>query len=1043
VQSQLKIYKASAGSGKTYTLAKSYVKILIQNPYHYKNILAITFTKKATAEMKNRILLFLQQIKEDTNKKLSESIIDEIRNEFNLDVSNFIRQNADKAIQLILHDYAHFQVTTIDSFFQLIIRSFAKELKLPIGMQVEIDSEKVLNKSVQILLESYGKEDVALSTWLENFVYKNIDNEKGWNIEKPIKNIGKELLKEEYTLIKKDIETIEKTNFNQYDDVAIQQQKIVTDYKKYIKSNGNKAAEIIENNNIDVNLFSHKKSSVGGFVEKAKNGIVESYINVQKMLDGEKALFPKDTMSSFPAEVDRITAIWLNELHTILQNIINYHEENLQAYNSAQNILKNIYAMALLDELSNKLSEYRNQENIILMSDAAYFISKIAAEEATPFIYEKISSFINFILIDEFQDTSALQWKSLIPIVIEILSKGYGLSLIVGDAKQSIYRWRGGKMELILNQIDEDLAPYQELKQEINLNDNYRSYTTIINFNNTFFTQAIAHQPDLDLLQKAYFKHQQEAKNQQFQGLVSCQWLPENETGDIAFVQTLQMLNDLNTRYQWKDIAILVRDNKEASELAEYFQQHATHIPFVSGESLRIYNHISIQLMISTLEYIVFPDNKYYQYKLENTFCLYFEQQNTNEILAQKNLFYFQQYFKKEEFDFASIQDEMLTIVISKIMSLYNIDKESNVFILRFLDDVHKFCQNNSNNILAYLTYWQEQKTKISILPPEDIDAVQILTIHKSKGLEFPVVILPFANWSLTPKTNTTFWTEDFKYIKNNHAIPLSFTNSLENSDFKAAFFNEKQLTYIDNINNLYVAFTRAEKELYIFCKDLPRDKHNKIKEIDDIKSVDKLLYKTLSSINDFSAYFVDETTFVMGNEVPTNKKTETTQQTYFNFAPTLVHNNFEVNAPNYADEFTIKGEIIHQLMMHLHDKKSWNYQLNKIKYNFNLDDIVLKKYKNIQENIFNLFSQNHFLDDAHTYYYEQDVFFQNKTWRADIAIETSNKIIIIDYKTGQEDKKHETQVLQYKNAYQSIFKKETNVFLLYTDNMKLKSIQA
>ncbi len=1036
MQSQLKIYKASAGSGKTYTLAKSYVKILIRNPKHYKNILAITFTKKATAEMKNRILLFLQQITDNSNKQLIADVIAEIKNEYKFDVSEIIHKQAAKAIQYILHDYSHFQVTTIDSFFQLIIRSFAKELKLPIGMQIEIDTQSVLEYCVQKLLESYEYVDEDISEWLLQYVYNQIDNEKGWNIEKQITELGKELLKEEYVLLKKDIEHTHKIDFEQYQKIAKEQQEIISDYKKFVSTQGNLANEIIQKNDINVMLFSYKNSSIGSFVDKAKNGFVDSFARVQKMVDGEMALFSKDTMDKFPEEVDRVTEIWHNELHDAINSILNYHINNISKYNTANNILKNIYSMALLDELANQLSVYRNQENIILISDASYFIAKIADEEATPFIYEKMSTFIQYILIDEFQDTSALQWKSLLPIIIEILSKGYGLSLIVGDAKQSIYRWRGGKMELILHQVDIDLENYKALKQEIVLEDNYRSCPKIIEFNNSLFSCISNKYENLQLLKDAYYKHEQNIKNTIFDGYVACKWINKKE--EDVFEILIQELRQINQRYNWKDVAILVRTNAEAENLATYFQQNATDIPFVSAESFLISNHLSVQLIIDTLECLIF-NNNFYKYKLDNVFSIYFGIENTDKVLRKKEQFNFENYWNENNFDIININTSTLLDTVEMLLSVYKFDSSSNIYILRLLDDVHQYMQNVDNNVLGYLRYWQENKKKITILPSDDTNSIQIMTIHKAKGLEFPVVVLPFVNWNLQPKSNTIFWTENDSFFNDNSAIPLSYSSSLDDSEFRDAYQSETQLAFVDNINNLYVAFTRAEKELYIYANSIAKDdKKTKQTVAIEIKSANALLYYSLQQDEILKKYFIDESNFVFGHKLEITKSDKLSKQDVFNFSNILQNNNYTLHSSSYQDDFTLKGEILHNLLMYIHDTTMLGTQLAIIKHTYSLSDDDVDSFKKIYESVYDLFLSHKFINDKYEYFYERDFYFNNKSYRADIVIKAPESIIIIDYKTGQKEHSHEQQILVYKKAYEKLYNQNVLAYLLYTDNMQL-----
>ena len=1043
--SSLKIYKASAGSGKTYTLAKEFVKILIQNPHHYKNILAITFTKKATAEMKNRILFFLQQIKENKNPQLTQDIINEIKEEQQIDVAPHIHEQAEKAINLILHDYGHLQVTTIDSFFQLIIRSFARELRLPIGMQVELETDIVLDKSVTALLEE-SAETNEVSEWLEKFALDNIDNEKDWKIEKTIVSLGKELLKEEYILLNEHFGEIRKTDFEKYKKTADEQQKILSDYKKYIRTKGKEIEEIVKQSDINTKLFS--RDSLNGFLKKIKETKIENYTTLQKMIDGKAAVVSKENFKKYPEEAAKVCTVWEQYLSNILYDILHYHEENIRQYHSANSILKNIYAMALLDALSNKISAYRTQENVILISDASYFISKIADAEATPFIFEKTSSFINYILIDEFQDTSTLQWRSLMPIVVEILSKGFGLSLIVGDAKQSIYRWRGGKMELIITKIDEDIRPFLSLKKEIILNNNFRSLTNIINFNNTFFDNAVVPYHNLELLKKAYSEQAQyqteENENKKNGGLIRCSWIEEQkkelptdeqETTEVSAILTAltERLQQLEQRCNWKDIAILVRTNKEGIAIANHLQQLKTQIPFVSGESLLIANNLNVQLIIASLEFLVTTES-FYKYKLENLYCNYIGEKNYNEILQKKDKFEFEQCFIENKIDVKQLKNSKLVDAVHTLLHIYKMDKESNAYIVRLLDDIYQFTQKKGNHIIQYLYYWQEKQEKISVLPPEEADAVKIITIHKSKGLEYPVVLIPFANWSLFPKPNSIFWTKDEKQISDTNALPLSFLKILEETEFNKPYEREKELSIIDNINMLYVAFTRAEKELHIFCKKKTNDKQTEAKDIGDI------IKQTLQT-ETLKQYFIDELEFIFGNPAKFEKKVRKDEVNYLKLVTINIEQNYPLNSSSYYDEYIKKGDIIHALAVNIHLYEVQRPAFHKIQYQFLLSDEEILSYNKIIESIYQLLKRNNLIHQEYTYLYERDFYFNNSVRRADLVIITPTENIILDYKTGIEEKQHQQQLKIYKDAYEAMTNKPTKAFLCYTETLKLISI--
>ena len=1042
--SDLKIFKASAGSGKTYTLAKEFVKILLVQPYHYKNILAITFTKKATAEMKSRILAFLKEIKENKNSNLTLEIIEEIQNEKGVDVSQKIQENAAKAINLILHDYGHFQVTTIDSFFQLIIRSFAKELKLPIGMQIELDTDSVLHKSIIKLLEESETEN-EIAQWLEEYALNNINNDKSWKIERSIFSLSKELLNEDYILLNEGFEQIRQADFSKYKAIADEQQKIINAYKKHILTKAKEAEKIIKQSGINAKLCS--SNCLNGFIKNSKDFNFDSYKTIRKIVFDNGNLVTIENSKKFAEATAKIMSVWDNQLKDIFEEIITFHEKHISKYITASSIQKNIYAMALLDALSIKINEYRSQENVILIADASFFISKIADAEATPFIFEKTSNFINYILIDEFQDTSTLQWKSFMPIVIEILSKGYGLALIVGDAKQSVYRWRGGKMELIIKKVDDDLKHFANLKKEKTLQNNFRSLTNIIEFNNVFFRETIQAYTDFELLSKAYDKQEQTqieaVKLKKNGGFIRCDWIESSkktneEDNEEDIVTENKILNalterlyELSKKASWKDLAILVRTNLEGIKIANYLQQLENPIPFVSGESLLIKNNLNVQLIIATLEYFI-SDEIFYKYKLENFYCNYIGIKNYDEIISPKRFFEFEKCFKAFKIN-KQLKNNKLIDIVHTLIHIYGMDKESNAYVVRLLDDIYKFSQKNGHNIISYLYYWEEKKEKTSILPSDATDAVKIITIHKAKGLEYPIVIIPFANWSLFPKPNSIFWVKSEIIKTENQAIPLSYVKNLENSDFKTAYLKEKELSIIDNINLLYVAFTRAEKELHIFCKQ-------KKSTPDEAKSINDIIFKTLNAA--FSENFVTDKHFELGTLTNFEVKVqENDDSNNLKLAPIDMKSKFQLSLSSYTDENTKKGDIVHTLVYNIHRLNLDNIDFYSIQRQYLLTEEDIVYYKNILIEIYKLFINNRFIQAENTYLYEKNFYYKNKVLRADLVIITPNENIIIDYKTGVEEDNHKTQINTYKKAYELMNKQKTKAFLLYTESMTLKEV--
>ncbi|MDB5226988.1 MAG: ATP-dependent helicase, partial [Bacteroidota bacterium] len=582
ISSHLILYRASAGSGKTYTLAKEFLKIVIQNPYDYNKILAVTFTRKATEEMKSRIVSYLSLL-EKKDKKMESmriAIIREIQEAKNIDISASFDKNVSIALQLILHDYSNFNISTIDSFFQGIIRSFAKELDLPIGMEVELDTDAVVQQAVQAMLKEYKTDKDPFSKWIEEYLYDLIEEDKSWKVERHISKLAKQILNEEYQLLNMDKQ--QQFDIESYKNVLQELKKLVTDYRKKLNDLTHEVNEKIKADSLDLSLFFQGTRSVQSFINKTKEYAPEANSYVQKMLGGGD-LYSKSKLKDVFA-IDQLQNAWNGYLIYYINEVLTHKQDHQKRYNSADIVLKNIYSLALLEFINVKIKEYKANENLILISDTNQIISLIAQHEEVPFIFEKSANFLKYILVDEFQDTSSLQWKGMLPLLLEILQNINGIVLIVGDPKQSIYRWRGGKMELIMDGIEPDMIYHWEKRKGISLKENYRSAKEIVEFNNAFFSGI----KNTIELQNPFFRKmlddvEQEIIKTNNTGFVKCKWLEKNkdkEEDDEQLKEVLETIQSVHNTRKYSDIAVLTRNNMHGAAVANYLQEN--QIPVVS-----------------------------------------------------------------------------------------------------------------------------------------------------------------------------------------------------------------------------------------------------------------------------------------------------------------------------------------------------------------------------------------------------------------------------------------------------------------------------
>ena len=1032
------LYKASAGSGKTYALTKEYLKIILLNPYDYNKILAVTFTRKATQEMKSRIIEELSKL-EKTEKdiktiELKNAIIDEIKSAKNIDISSYFDKNANIALQLILHDYSNFNISTIDSFFQTIIRSFAKELDLPIGMEIELDTESVIQQAVQDMLKEYKTDKDSFSRWLEDFVFDLIDDDKSWKIEQQLIKLGSQLLSEEYQLLTQnnqqdfDIETYKKT--------LLDLKKIVLDYRKKIDDLTKQTEREIENDNLDLSLFYQGTRSVQSFINKTKSYEPATNSYLEKMLDGGE-LYSKTKLKDANS-IHQLENAWNNYLMPFIQQILNHKDEHQKTYNAAEMVLKNIYAVGLLAFINTKIKEYKAAKNLVLISDTNRIISVIAEHEEVPFIFEKSANFLKYILIDEFQDTSTLQWKGMLPLLLEILQNVDGLVLIVGDPKQSIYRWRGGKMELIIDGIRPDLLYHWKNVKEISLTDNYRSAKEIIEFNNAFFT-SIQKNISLDnfLFQEVLKDVKQEIIKTDVPGFVQCKWLPKKEDDEVNthLQETLQIIKSLENANKYSDIAILVRTNTHGAAVANYLQEN--NIPVVSAESLLLQNKLSIKLLIAALEYILHSNENFYAVKLNYLYAQFLEKDYIESYLVKpkNNTYFFEQqlpFFIKE--NVLKLTSMAMNELVFLLIQQFGLDAQTDNYILRFQDVVMQHAQNATNSIVDFLDFWNEQKNKISILPPDGIDAVKIYSIHKSKGLQFPIVIIPFCDWKMSPKTRSLIWLQNnekpFDVLK---TFPVEFSQEMENSLFELDYKKEIEATYIDNINLLYVAFTRAETQLYILSSIEKEDKKEALPQ-----NTSRLLTNIIPTLNLKNAE-INTNEFIFGKKVSKIVKEEKKIELKNIELVTIQDFKQKINLKHKIqyNDAQAKGTTLHTILANINQPN----QLEKAINTAILTEIEIPFYTEKTKNIISLFKQNNWFDAKWHHFNERELLYNKENLRADKILLSDDVCIVIDYKTGAKEKNHITQLQEYMNVCTTTLQQKIQGYLLYVDTMELVEI--
>jgi ATP-dependent exoDNAse (exonuclease V) beta subunit len=859
------IYRSSAGSGKTYTLALEYLKLALRQGGAYRAILAVTFTNKATREMKSRILLFLYQLSQGTNPSLAEQLTPA------LGVSGeALQARARETLSHMLHGYSWFAVMTIDAFFQKVIRAFARELGLQAGFVLELDQEKVLDEVVdQLISEISDQQHQQLREWMIRFAEEKVEAGKVWDFRKDIKQLARELFKEDYKVRQEVSLNTHTEDADKYANILKELKAIVAKFENAMRSFGERGLSHMQKHGLEFTDFAYGKSGVGNYFMRVLEG---SDYEPKKRAE-EAARDPEKWSTKKSPKKDKIAEAVESGLQSILQQAIAYYQKEHINYQSARQLLKFIYAYGILQDIQHKLDAYKRENDVMLISDAAVFLRNIIGRDDTPFVYEKIGSSFQHFLIDEFQDTSGLQWANFRPLVENSLDSGFR-NLVVGDVKQSIYRWRGGDWQLLLEKIEQDIPEWNtEVRQ---LDRNFRSLPDVIHFNNSLFehlpravyhemVDRIAEVEDVSIQQvllerAAIVQHAYDEARQKFpnhssdndwQGYVELNLLSREERDEEdevigwkaqvkaripALVEALQ-----DRGYQLRDIAFLVRDKKAGKEIVDTLMQyqyegHAREgyrYDFISSESLFLNASLAVGLLVDVLRFLDNPQDALakgsiaYKYrKLQGKEMGSDELHRIFSTAAEsvedaKPVFF--QYMPEGFEDIYSYLNKLpLYELVENLIALFQLNRgEELAYLQAFQDAVLQYSGQQSGDLHTFLKWWEDKGQETSVQVSEELDAMRILTIHKAKGLQFKVVLIPFCDWELDhrPGLDNIIWTEaEQAPFASFGLMPMRYSRQLSATVFSRDYYEEMIKAYIDNINLLYVAFTRAEECLYAYA---------------------------------------------------------------------------------------------------------------------------------------------------------------------------------------------------------------------------------
>lgn len=886
--SQLKIYKASAGSGKTFRLAVEYMKLALTTDLNYRHILAVTFTNKATAEMKNRIIGELYRLANGHRTVYMEVLTQELRW-----TSLRVQNQAGRVLKRILHDYSRFSISTIDSFFQRVIKSFNRELGINAAYNVELDEMSILEEAVDRLIHSV-EEDPKLLAWLDAFASEKIREGKGWNLKRDILRLGNEIYNETFKSLNEELyaKLNDRTFLRQYREKL---GKIIYQYDNKLKTLGTEGLNLMMLEDLTVDDFKSKGSGPAAAFRKMKEGTFTPNATAIKATTELSAWVTASTKEPLKS---RLESFAVEKLMPRMQEAVQLVQSQSRNYITARLISSQLYTLGILVDLRKAVKEICREKGVILISDSGHLLKTVIDDSEIPFIYEKTGSIYSHFMIDEFQDTSGLQWNNFKPLIGNSLAED-NLGMVVGDVKQAIYRWRSGDWRLLSGKLG-DSFPAFGAQNEV-MKSNWRSYGKVIRFNNTLFrvipellqnhikeelaSASIDENPVDITIPEVYADSVQEVSNAAMAnlGYVRVKFLEskketkaENEELILSeLVNSVKLLQDKGVKAN--EMAILVRAKHEARLVADLFLEQkgmpenaAYNFDILSSESLYIINSEIIAFIISLLTSFLNPDDAvvkaetnylYYrkiypqlkrigkepdlQYKEEATAARNDGQLNLNLNFMGKSgkakAAYEPNTLQQFE-DLSHPQNDLMQFVTGKGFQqlvagkpiqeiIYSLSEKFNLFSLTnelaylqaFIDQIAIFERTQASELTTFLQWWLLNGERFTIPVSETIDAITVLTIHKSKGLEYTHVFVPFFNWSIHPQSSPDkaplLWckpeTEPFSDME---LVPVRYKGDVGNSIFYREFFTEKFNTYIDNLNLMYVVFTRAKAGLWIWA---------------------------------------------------------------------------------------------------------------------------------------------------------------------------------------------------------------------------------
>ena len=1042
-QSGFNIIQASAGSGKTYTLVFRYLAILLSSnqPHPYRHMLALTFTNKAVNEMKIRILERLWELTQDPPK--NRFFCDQLVQTLGMDIFE-IRRRAKTILQNMLAEYGSFDVITLDKFAHRIVRVFAKEFNLPFGFEVATDNKAILQEMVQSIIKEVGNEDF-ITTLLTAFSLEKIHQEKSWDVQDELDAFSSLLLNENDCIPLADLQ--QKTRTEHLEDVKCIRKEI-KNTKALIQHTAKSFQSLLDQNQLTEAdfykglIFKH----IDKVLKEEFNGLYKN--TIEAALRGENSLYKKQTDSEKKEIIDALRPQLLNYFLEIKKEVGKIH--------LLEKTLKYWTPRVILQLMEERLARLQLEKEVQLLTGFNQKINKLVKQQEAPLIFERMGERYYHYFIDEFQDTSGLQWSNLIPLVSqavegEVSPGSSGNLLLVGDPKQAIYRWRGGDVQQFVDLLQEK-SPFQIQPKVINLENNYRSGAQIVAFNNAFFNFA-SQQFHSENIHRFYGENSQQ-KTQKEGGFIRIEALPEGgnkvEKTPLYLGKTLETLREvLQKGYQKSEIAILVRVKEQAALLGAHLSEAG--IATLSSDALVVANATQVQVLISLINLTLFADDEQ-QHKL--VFDAFWAWKNPTSISYHSNAL---KCIKKNTKSFFNEINILFgtSVYWEKALRLPLIEyvdywiehlpfiHVSDSFVITLQEEIAEYCKTNPNSARSFLSHWKFRNENLRVMMPEEMEAVKIMTIHQAKGLEFPVVILPFLDTGIYPNVTTKVW-YPFKEgaLKQIQWGWINFSNDLKEYGETANELYEKTRNeqIIDVLNVLYVALTRPVEQLYIITQKT---------ENKNTPSYALLINQFIKSTNNEW----DENNCVAFGSSERNplfikEKQQAVEKRQVKYHISS-HWKKQLVVNSQIDDSQLvsqnRGKLLHDIMAKVIEREDLR-EINKIlDKEIQLSEAEKEKLYEKCKLIVNHPRLTSFFDGSGKVYCEKEILLPNgKTLRPDRinSYPHLHKATIIDYKTGVPKIEDKKQITSYQKAIQNMgFKHIENLIVYVNDEIVIQNV--